>query len=118
MSMQILNAGGQPAAINQSKAIADFFDTVIKSEKPVSEEPQKVRLTDAEVERMVQEIQRATTIAGNKLNFTIDKQLDELVVKVIDPDTDKVIKEIPPVALQKLQIRMKETFGLLFDELA
>jgi flagellar protein FlaG len=51
-----------------------------------------------------------------KLQFQVNKDLDEVIVKVIDSSTDKVIREIPSAEIQKLQIRIKEALGLLFDE--
>jgi flagellar protein FlaG len=38
------------------------------------------------------------------------------VVKVIDADTDKVIREIPPAELQHVHERIREVIGILFDE--
>ncbi|MBO8456803.1 MAG: flagellar protein FlaG [Spirochaetes bacterium] len=74
------------------------------------------RMTDQEIEDSLHKLETLSTVFGNKVKFTIDSNLDRLIIKVMDPDTDKVIKEIPPVALQKLQIRIKEALGLLFDE--
>ena len=37
-------------------------------------------------------------------------------VKIVDPSTDKVIKEIPSADVQQLQIKIREAFGLLVDE--
>ena len=73
-------------------------------------------MTDQEIEDSLHKLETLSTVFGNKVKFTIDSNLDRLIIKVMDPDTDKVIKEIPPVALQKLQIRIKEALGLLFDE--
>lgn len=57
------------------------------------------------------------SLAFNKrLGFRIDKELNQVIVKVIDRETDKVIKEIPSQELQRLHLRIKETIGLLFDE--
>lgn len=51
-----------------------------------------------------------------KLQFQVNKELGSVIVKVIDSSTDKVIREIPSAEIQKLQIRIKEALGLLFDE--
>ncbi len=53
-----------------------------------------------------------------ELKFTINRTLNEVVVKVIDSKTDKVIKEIPPEDIQRLQARIREEVGLLFDKKA
>ncbi len=41
-----------------------------------------------------------------------------MVVKVIDGNTDKVIKELPPKELQRVHMRIREAIGLLLDESA
>jgi len=40
-----------------------------------------------------------------------------VIVKVIDKETDKVIKELPPAELQRLHSNLKEAIGLLFNEM-
>ena len=44
------------------------------------------------------------------------ERMQGIVIKVIDANTDKVIREIPSEEIQRLQARIRETVGLLFDE--
>lgn len=53
---------------------------------------------------------------NRRLKFSINHELEQVVVKVIDTQTDKVIKELPPEALQRLHVRIREAIGLLIDE--
>jgi flagellar protein FlaG len=39
-----------------------------------------------------------------------------VTINVIDGETDKVIKQIPPEAIQKLHERIREEMGILFDQ--
>ena len=57
-----------------------------------------------------------SSIFNRKLKFFVNHNTNQVVVKVIDGETDKVIKEIPPEALQRLHSRMREAIGLLIDE--
>jgi len=75
-----------------------------------------VQQKDIDVEKYLKDIIRITDMFNRKLKFTINRELEQVVVKVIDRDTDKVIKEIPPEELQRLHVRMREALGLLFDE--
>jgi flagellar protein FlaG len=68
------------------------------------------------VRKVVEQIQNISNMFDRKLQFSISNELNEVVVKVIDSNTDKVIREIPSAEIQKLQIRIKETLGLLFGE--
>jgi uncharacterized FlaG/YvyC family protein len=69
-----------------------------------------------EAERYLNDILDIAQVFNRKLKFSINEEIDRIVVKVIDKETDKVIKEIPPVELQHLYARMKEAIGLIVDE--
>jgi flagellar protein FlaG len=68
-------------------------------------------------ERYLSEILNITQFFNKRLRFSINNELDQVVVKVIDSQTDKVIKEIPPEVLQRLHVRIREAIGLLIDEI-
>lgn len=70
----------------------------------------------AEVKETVAKLENITNVMGRKISFNVNNELGEVIVKVIDPSTDKVIKEIPSAEIQQLQLRIKQTLGLLFDE--
>ena len=90
---------------------------------------QPVKLLDAEVkqaeeqrqridaERYLKQIIKITEIFNRKLKYSIDKELDQVIVKVVDAETDKVIKEIPPEELKRLYAKMKEAVGSIIDTL-
>ncbi|MDR2941157.1 MAG: flagellar protein FlaG [Treponema sp.] len=80
--------------------------------EPKAVEPKKVKAqvissTASDLERLV---------FNRKLQFVVDHDSHEVIVKVIDKDTDKVIKVLPPEELQRLHNNLKETIGFLFDE--
>jgi flagellar protein FlaG len=69
-----------------------------------------------DMESAAAEIEQVTLAFNKKLKFVVDHQSHEVTVKVIDPETDKVIKVLPPEELQRLHRRLKETIGILLDE--
>ncbi|MFP3960233.1 MAG: flagellar protein FlaG [Spirochaetaceae bacterium] len=75
-----------------------------------------VTQTRSAVDGMASELESVSAIFNRELKFTVNRDLGDVVVKVIDTTTDKVIKELPPEALQRLHVRIRETLGLLFDE--
>ncbi|GAB1481607.1 hypothetical protein MASR2M78_04220 [Treponema sp.] len=79
-------------------------------------EPKKAALTALDLERTTGELERISLAFNKKLRFVVKEDLDEVIVKVIDPETDKVIKELPPEELQRLHLKIKEMIGILFDE--
>jgi len=54
---------------------------------------------------------------NRKLRFVVDLDSKQVIVKVIDKETDKVIRELPPEELQRLHRNIKEAIGISFDEL-
>jgi len=50
-----------------------------------------------------------------KLQFVLDQDSREITVKVIDRETDRVIKVLPPEELQRLHSGSREAMGFLFD---
>jgi flagellar protein FlaG len=70
----------------------------------------------ANLDHVLQDLVRITQAFNKQLKFSVNRELQEVVVKVIDSQTDKVIKEIPPEEIQRLHVRIKEALGLLFDQ--
>ncbi|MDR2444591.1 MAG: flagellar protein FlaG [Spirochaetaceae bacterium] len=64
----------------------------------------------------VERLQKISLAFNKKLQFVINHESNEITVNVIDPDTDKVIKVLPPEELQRLQSKIEEAIGFLFDE--
>ncbi len=56
-------------------------------------------------------------VMGRKVQFNVNKELNTVVVKIVDPNTNQVLKEIPSADIQKLKINIRKTIGLLFDEM-
>lgn len=61
------------------------------------------------------DLERISLVFNKKLQFVVDHGSNEVIVKVIDRETDKVIKELPPEELQRLHNNLKDTIGFLFD---
>jgi flagellar protein FlaG len=53
---------------------------------------------------------------GVLVNFSMDKETNEFVVKVINPFTNEVIREIPPQEIPKLASSIQQAGGMLVDK--
>lgn len=71
---------------------------------------------DIDIDQIADDLQLVTEAFNRRLKFSINRELDQVVVKVIDKETDKVIKELPPEEIQRLHVRIREAIGLLIDE--
>ena len=68
-------------------------------------------------QQAIRNIEQFSNFLNRRLKYSIDQATDQVIVKVIDGDTDKVIKELPPEELQRIHHRIREAIGLLFDQL-
>ena len=56
-------------------------------------------------------------VSARKVLFNVNDELGSVVVKIGDPNTEQVLKEIPSKDIQNLKIRIRKTIGILFDDL-
>lgn len=68
-----------------------------------------------DIGRIIEELQMMSAL-NRRLKFTVNPDLGQVIVKVIDRQTDKVIKELPPEGIQRLYAKIQEAIGLLIDE--
>jgi flagellar protein FlaG len=100
-------AGGREF-VHKGQTRADLVRQAIPGDEP-GEKPHALNSIAADLERI-------SLTFNKKLQFVVDHSSHEVIVKVIDKETDKVIKELPPEELQRLHNKLKETIGFLFDE--
>jgi flagellar protein FlaG len=72
-------------------------------------------LSDTELNDLINTLENGIKQFNRRLKFDINKEINRIIVKVIDKDTDKVIREIPPSEIQNLLVKVREAIGLLFD---
>jgi flagellar protein FlaG len=85
-----------------------------QAEKP--QHPKQSAILKEEVDRYLRKVLKDASLLNRDLRYSVNRETNEVIVKVVEKSTDKVIKEIPPEALQRLQISLKEQLGLLIDE--
>lgn len=67
---------------------------------------------------LLKDLAEVSAAFNKRLSFSVNEKLDMVVVKVIDTETDKIIREIPAAELQHVHERIREVIGILFDEKA
>jgi flagellar protein FlaG len=72
--------------------------------------------TPQELNQAAADIERVGQAFNKKLQFIVDQKSHEVIVKIIDKTTDKVIKVLPPEELQRLHRKLRETIGFLYNE--
>lgn len=105
-SGSVKNAGSEKVAVQQLN-IADgarVVDNLVQN--------------NAQLKADANELQKLSDmVMGRKLQFNVNEELGTIVVKVVDPSTNQVIKEIPSADVQKIKINIRKAIGVLFDEI-
>jgi flagellar protein FlaG len=113
--MQVTAAGNgySPVELTQERVSSQIKTEARVLEMGKAEVPQPHH---EELPEIMVDLEKITVAFNKKLKFVINHQSNDIMVKVIDPETDKVIKVLPPKELQRLHSRIKETIGFLYDE--
>ena len=74
------------------------------------------KLSRQEIENQAKALERTFLAFNRRVVLSVNEQINQVIIKVVDAETDKVIKEIPAEEIQHLIARIKETIGLLVDE--
>ena len=80
----------------------------------VAQEESK-RSEDRNVEKIVAQLKKAIERLNVELKLDVDRESNTVVVKVLDPETKKIIRQIPEEELLEIRKRMKELIGVLYD---
>lgn len=80
--------------------------------KPDAEDARDAR---ARLDAAVSDIQKHVQGVRRNLNFSIDDATGDVVVKVIDGDSGKVVRQIPSEEVLKLAARLEDMRSLMFE---
>ncbi len=75
------------------------------------QEGQSLDSVVSDLNSMVRELHR-------ELRFSVDQDSGDTVVKVVDRETDEVVRQIPSEELMRLRRRLEEAAGVIFQDSA
>lgn len=87
-------------------------DRVLNKEQQVSQWD-KTHLQ--ELEESVKKLNSAAEAFNVKLRFSVDERTDRIVVKVIERETEQVIREIPPEQVLNMVAQIQDLIGVFVD---
>ena len=117
-------------ALNSEKMFKLVYNQLSGGSKKVNtEQLKRKRLSREEIQEIVNqevpdidEVMRdlnriaKSNILNKKVKLSVNKEINRVIIKIVDKDTDRIIKEIPCKEMQQLAIHLKKAIGILFDE--
>jgi len=70
------------------------------------------------IEEATKKVQQTVSMFNSALQFQIDQDTEKLVIKIIDTNTQEVIKQIPPQEILEIAKALDKLQGLLVREKA
>lgn len=68
------------------------------------------------VDEFVEKLEKLRKIFRGEAVFKYDEELDMVIVKIKDPETGEIIRQIPPEVVVKIAKSVSEFLGILLDE--
>lgn len=99
-------------AVNGGALPVDPMQAVSATERSEKTEPDMRK----QVERAVDDVQRFVQTMNNGLQFSIDDDSGRTVVKVVDKQTDEVLRQIPSEEMLDIARALGKLKGLLVEQ--
>lgn len=111
-SLQSSSKSGQSAAQVLSGMAEEQRVTTLDVEKQqeglTQENVNKQNMSERDIEKEVQNLQEFSKLQGWTVNFSVEKELEQVVIKVMDADTQSMIRQIPSEELLAISKRIKD----------
>lgn len=105
---------GGPAKALERRAPADTTQEVRADERAREKRPQDAR----QIEQAVSDLNDLVHDLHRELRFTVDHDSGDTVIKVVDRETDEVVRQIPSEELMQLRKRLQDAAGVFFQDSA
>ena len=83
----------------------------VQTQKETTQEAEPIEDVVSNLNDLVRNLQR-------ELRFSVDTKSGDTIIKVVDRETDEVVRQIPSEEIVALRQRLEETTGGFFDETA
>ena len=122
MSMQGMSAAparDAQAARNQTESAASVETRPENVRQNANPQEQAQRVPSAgELQKALEEVEKAVAPMAQSLQFSLDKDSGKTVVKVMDTDTNEVIRQIPTEEVLAISKAVDKLKGLLIKQQA
>ena len=85
-------------------------------DKVIPEESKTPQVSEKMIIGAIERANKALAISNRSLEFSVHEKTKEIMVKVVDTETQEVIREIPSEKILDLVANILEMAGILVDE--
>jgi len=74
------------------------------------------QVTKDKLQELTTQLNKEMAPLNPDIKFSFNDKIDELIVNVVDKNTDKIIRKIPSDEALKIMEKMRDLVGALFDD--
>lgn len=74
------------------------------------------KVAKSTIDNTISETNSKIKMSNTQLQYSVDKETQRISIKIIDKDTDKVIREVPPEETLEAIKKIWEIAGIMVDE--
>ncbi|NLY86102.1 MAG: flagellar protein FlaG [Tissierellia bacterium] len=83
----------------------------VEEKRPVEEK----RITEEEAIRLIEKANKEFIVYDRRFEFSIHETTKQIMVKIIDVNTEEVIRELPPEKILDIVAAIWEVAGIIVD---
>ncbi|OAQ20467.1 flagellar protein FlaG protein [Thermosulfurimonas dismutans] len=111
-----IRAPAKGKAISNEEAFSILRTGVAPFKKPSRQKSQNTEINSQELKKLIEELKKKFDLFSKYLKIEIDDELDIPVVKIVDKETNQVIRQIPPEYLLKIMKNIDQMLGVLVNK--
>ena len=103
---------------NMTKVAEETSEKVADQTKNENEKKalETIPVTSEMLDRAVDSVQKISDVFNTHLTFEKDESTGKTIVKVVDSETDEIIRQIPAEMMLKVMTKIQDYLGILIDE--
>ncbi|WP_461205749.1 flagellar protein FlaG [Clostridium sp. DL1XJH146] len=110
-----------PKVIHVQSKLDGVDGSSIKEDKSKSNNGQSTHQGKREfssefIEEQIEKLNKVMFGTDKHFEFSVHKKTNQILVKVVDTETNEVIRELPPEKILDIVAKMEEMVGMLVDE--
>ena len=112
-------SGNSVKVVNDTKKVADT--TADNAGQTIQNQIQEQvavgkKVAQSTIDNTISETNSKIKMSNTQLQYSIDEETQRISIKIIDKDTDKVIREVPPEETLEAIKKIWEIAGIIVDE--
>jgi flagellar protein FlaG len=73
-------------------------------------------LDKSQLNKYAEKLSKVMEILNHSIRFSVDDESDRMIVRIVNAETNEVIRQIPPKEVLQLMHRLDQMAGLMLDE--